>query len=299
LQIIHSIDKIGEKKLTLILYCLLNRIPIIVFGNDAVAIDNFSAELCDLMHFRKELIYYTDFISESEYQNLCMNEEIDYNSQRIIIRCPTSVTLKALNNLKNFKSWILGFEIPNVDDQRIQYVKQLMIEKCIFFLNITIKDDSIFTEVEGRNLKIFKLKLEKEILRKISRDTENSIIRMKRVLSQKTKSNEIDEKTVSNLLDFSIEKEEIQKNILKKEIQNFFSASKRAFFILNRLNLLSTMGLDATISEKILFNTIDYQIDSIERIISFINQEWGENYEMLIKSGKSAKYGDHLESLWG
>lgn len=299
MQIIHSIDKIGEKKISLILYSLLNRIPIMIFGENEIDVDNFSAELCDLMHFRKELIYYTDFVSEIEYQNLCKNEEIDYNSQRIIIRCPSSVVLKALNNIKNFKSWVIGIEIQLKNQQKIKLIKQLMREKYFLFLSIMLINNSISVELEGDNSSDINLKLERRILRKSSQDTENSIIRMKRILSQKTNTTNIDDGTMVSLLDFSIEKEEIQKNIFKKEIQNFFSASKRAFFILNRLNLLSTLGLDATISGKILLNTIDYQIAPIERILSFIYYEWGEGFDPLLKNGKRVKIGDHLESLWG
>jgi len=154
-------------------------------------------------------------------------------------------------------------------------------------------------ETEGDNLEVFNLKMERQILKKISQDTENSIVRMKRVLLQKKLKDKIDEQTLTSLLDFSIEKEEIQKNIFKMEIQNFFSASKRAFFILNRLNLLSSLGLDSSISAKILLSTIDYQDASLERLLSFIYHEWGEDFSLLLKNGKVANIGDHLESLWG
>lgn len=295
----YSIGQIGEKNFSLILYCLLNRIPTITIGDDEIEADNFISELCDLMHFRKELIYYTDFISESEYHNLCSNEEIDINSERIIIRCPSNVTLKALNKIKNFKSWVFGIEIPNGDSQRIKYIKEIMSERCNFFLVIKILDGAITVNLEGDNLEVFNLKMEKQILKKISQDTENSIIRMKRVLTQKKLKDNLDQQTLTSLLDFSVEKEEIQKNIFKKEIQNFFSASKRAFFILNRLNLMSTLGLDSSISGKILLNTIDYQDASLERLLSFIYNEWGEDFNLLLKNGKVANIGDHLESLWG
>ncbi len=299
MQIIHSINKLGEKNLSIILYCLLNRMPIIIFGENDIDIDNFSSELCDLMHFRKELIYYTDFVSESEHQSLCANEEIDYNSQRIIIRCPSSVALKALNIIKNFKSWVIGMVLQVGNQEKIKLLKEMMMEKYYSFLSIKFSNNSISVELEGVEIKDLNLKLEKQILRKISQDTENSIIRMKRILAQKANAINNDNITIVSLLDFSIEKEEIQKNIFKKEIQNFFSASKRAFFILNRLNLLSTLGLDATISGKTLSNTIDYQLAPIERILSFIYYEWGEGFDPLLKNGKSAKIGDHLESLWG
>ncbi len=295
----YSINKIGEKNFSLILYCLLNRIPIIVVGNELSEVDDFIAELCDLMHFRKELIYYTDFISESEHQNLCANEEIDYNAQRIIIRCPSNVTLKALKTIKNLKSWVMGVKLPKDDSQRIKFLKELMSEICTFFLIIKISEGMISNELEGDNLEVFNLKMERQILKKISQDTENSIVRMKRVLLQKKLKDKIDEQTLTSLLDFSIEKEEIQKNIFKMEIQNFFSASKRAFFILNRLNLLSSLGLDSSISAKILLSTIDYQDASLERLLSFIYHEWGEDFSLLLKNGKVANIGDHLESLWG
>ena len=75
----------------LILYALLDRVPIIVYGDDDAMIDDFVIDLSNLIHFRKEFIFYTDFISMSEYDNLVMDESVDYNSQRTHIRCPSSV----------------------------------------------------------------------------------------------------------------------------------------------------------------------------------------------------------------
>ena len=95
------IDKLKRKNTSLILYCLLDRIPIIVFGDNSDEVDSFILELSEIIHFRKELVYHTDFISKKEYDLLMQNENIDYNSQRIQIRCTQNVGLKALNEFEN------------------------------------------------------------------------------------------------------------------------------------------------------------------------------------------------------
>ena len=75
----------------LILYALLDRVPIIVYGDDAARVDDFVIDLSNLIHFRKEFIFYTDFISMSEYDSLVMDE-----MSIIILRELTYDALQAL-----------------------------------------------------------------------------------------------------------------------------------------------------------------------------------------------------------
>ena len=122
---------------------------------------------------------------------------------------------------------------------------------------------------------------------------------MKRVLSDKTTTNQLDKDLLKTLLDFETEKNELKKNIFKREIQNFYSGSKRAYFILSRLNLLKNIGIQTRVSSKTILETIDYEEVPIERMCSFIEKEWGENYLELIEDGKKAIMGDKIVSLWG
>ena len=122
---------------------------------------------------------------------------------------------------------------------------------------------------------------------------------MKRVLSERTRSDKMSKELIKTLLDFETEKNELIKNIFKKEIQNFYSGSKRAFFILSRLRLLTTMEIETKIGSKTLFETIDYDEATINRIISFINREWKEDFSDLIETGKKVYIGDKIQSLWG
>ncbi|MFW9900276.1 MAG: hypothetical protein ACFFDY_03195 [Candidatus Thorarchaeota archaeon] len=292
------LDKLKRNYNSLILYCLLDRIPIIVLGEDSDKIDNFLIELSELVHFRKDYVFYTDFVSIEDYENLISNESIDYNYQRAHIRCPCNVTAKALNQFDNINSWLIGLMIPNLKED-FNKIKTHIKSKAKELLFITISSDTISIEIEGINLKLIDLTLEQNIFKKISQDTEKSIAKMKRVLSDKITATELDKDLLKTLLDFEEEKNELKKNIFKREIQNFYSGSKRAFFILSRLNLLNDIGIQTQVGSKTLLETVDYEEAPIERMISFIKKEWGENYSILIEDGKKAFMGDKIVSLWG
>ena len=165
------IDKLKRKHTSLLLYCLLDRIPIIVFGDKSDEVDNLIMELSEIIHFRKELVYYTDFISKNEYDLLMQNENIDYNSQRIQIRCIHNVALKALNQFEDFQSWIIGMVISKkIDD--LNAIKRIIAKKVKSYLSISFFSNTLSIKFEGLNIKLMDLSLEQDILQKISQDTE-------------------------------------------------------------------------------------------------------------------------------
>ncbi|MFX1420210.1 MAG: hypothetical protein ACFE9N_14950 [Promethearchaeota archaeon] len=292
------LDSLKRNNNSIILYCLLDRIPIIVLGEDSDEIDEFLIELSELVHFRKEYVFYTDFISREDYQNLISNENLDYNYQRSHIRCPCNVSFKAISQFDNFHSWLIGLKIPKKKEELL-YIKSLIKKNTSKLVYITITPNALSIDIEGFNFKLIDLALEQNIFKKISQDTEKSIAKMKRVLSDKITSNQIDKDLLKTLLDFEEEKNELKKNIFKREIQNFYSGSKRAYFILSRLNLLNNIGIQTRVGSKTLLETIDYEEAPIERICTFIEKEWGDNYSDLIEDGKKAIMGDKIVSLWG
>ena len=292
------LDKFKKHYISLILYCLLDRIPIIVFGDNSDEINNFLMELSELVHFRREYVFYTDFISANDYEELISNESIDYNYQRAHIRCPCEVAIKALNTFKNIGSWLIGIVIPREKPDLLR-LKEFINTKTDVILYISYFSNNFSIGLDQINLKSVDLTLEENILRKISQDTEKSLIKMKRVLNDQITSNQLDNDLVTTLLDFEVEKSELKKNIFRREIQNFYSGSKRAFFILSRLNLINNIEIYTKIGSKTLLRTIDYEEASIERMLSFIEKEWGENFYDLIEDGKKSFMGDKIVSLWG
>lgn len=292
------LDMLKRQDASLIFYSLLNRVPIIVYGESSEDVNNFLIELSELIPFRKEFVFYTDFISVSEYENLIENENIDYNSERAHIRCPCSVSLKALNRFNRFYSWIIGFELMQKNGSSFS-IKKSLGKKMENFLIIRLTSDKSEVELVGINLKDIDLTLEQNFLQKISQDTEKAIAKMMRVLNEKTKFDNIDKDLMITLLDFETEKKELKKNIIKTEMQKFFSASKRAFFILSRLSLLRNIEINTKIGNKTLMETIDYEEAPLERIISFINKEWNEDFFMVVENGKKINALDSMQSMWG
>ena len=267
-------------------------------GDDSEKVNSFLIELSELIHFRRDYVFYTDFISLEEYEDLISNENIDYNYQRAHIRCPCDVAIKALNIFKNIDSWLIGI-VSSRQKEDLLKLKGIISKKATIILYISFFSNNFSIDLEQMNLKSVDLTLEENIFKKISHDTEKSIIKMKRVLNDKITSNQLGRDLVKTLLDFEVEKSELKKNIFKREIQNFYSGSKRAFFILSRLNLLNNIEIYTKIGSKTLLETIDYEEAPIERIISFIRKEWGEDFSDLIEDGKKSFMGDKIVSLWG
>jgi len=291
-------DKLKRKDAALLIFSVLDRIPIIAYGEDSDEIDEFLMDLSTIIHFRHEFVFYTDFVSKNEIEELIQNEDIDYNSLRMYIRCPCGVPLKELNQFESFSSWIIGREVSGGKDE-INNIKQLVRSKAKVFLNVIFSSGAISLDLEGMREKQIDLTLELNLLQKISQDTEKAVVKMKRVLSEKIKSGDIDKDMIKTLLDFESEKNEVKKSILKIEIENLHSGSKRAYFILNRLKLLSDMKITTSIGSKTLLETIDYEDAPISRIISFIYKEWKEDFSNLIEEGKKVYIGDTIQGLFG
>lgn len=297
MNIFKCFKQLKKKEQCFLLYCLLDRIPIIVFGQSSEIINDFISALLNLISFRKEFIYYTDFISNSELESMIQNEYNDYNSMRVQIRCPANTGIKAIEQFNSLISTVIGIIIPPKNN--IHLIEKSIKRKANKFLEIFLKENDITIKDIGFDNKLINLNLEEDILTKISEDTENSINKMKRVLYEKINKKEINKELIESLLDFKIEKKEIKKNIFRKEIQNFYSGSKRAFFILSKLNLLNTMQIDSKIGSKTLLETINYKDIPIERIISFIENEWGEDFSDLVENNKLSFIGDKIQSFWG
>ena len=96
-----------------------------------------------------------------------------------------------------------------------------------------------------------------------------------------------------------MEELELKRNLIIKEIGNFYKACKRAFNLLNRLKNLELLGYSAKISSKTLLETIAYHSSDMQRINKFLKAEWGTNYQIFLETKKLSNFTDTIESLWG
>ena len=298
-QLIELINT-NTENFALTLRALLDRIPILVLGENDEEITEIIDDLTSLIKNRQELIFYTDFISKSELDNIIQLESMDYDTKRIVIKSPPPVSFKAIELFENFKGWILGYNIVIDDNAKKTYLLKNLIKKTDFFLSLKIENgEKLIAKIEGKNAKILDINFEKSIIRQVMSNTEIAIEKMVRILRKKIPTRSIDSNNIINILDFRLEENRVKRNLLEKEILDFINAASRAFALLTRINQLKDMGILFEISEKTIQKTIMFENCKLKRIFDFIKNEWNETYSPDVKLDKSSEYADIIEGLWG
>ncbi len=299
MQLVELINT-NTENFALTLRALLDRIPIIVFGEIDDDINEIIDELTSLIKNRQELIFYTDFISKSELEDIIQLESVDFDSKRIIIKSPPSVTFKAVELFDNFKAWIFGYNSAIDDEEKRSYLLKNLTKKTDYFLSLKIENEQkLIVNMEGKNAKILDINFEKTMIHEVMNNTEIAIEKMVRILRKKIPTTSVDSNIILNVLDFRLEENRVKRNLLEKEILDFINAAGRTFALLTRINQLNDIGIPFDISEKTLQKTIMFEECRLKRIFEFIEREWNENYAPEVKLNKSNEYADIIEGLWG
>lgn len=303
-----NLFKINEDDFSLILYCLLNRIPILISGSTKQNVEFFANKLADLMVFRNKLIFYTDFVSKDELKLILDEEESNYDVQRSIIICPNEGLHKAMQLFDSFNSWILCFN-QDLDSEgkqskdhqfKLPMLMKAILDKINIFLYISNSQKVINVEIKSVKQAELDLRFERMIYRKAIKFVDDSISKMSRIFSQNLrKSANFDQDLMEELLDFSFEESNLKKNFFKIQILQFYNATRRAFSLLNKLDLLNSLDLAFNLNKQTLTETISYADASTERLLEFIKHEWNTDFSSYVDKNR-AKYKDDLvESLWG
>ena len=292
----NVIKFLGENNFNTLLYCVLNRIPIFVAGDQDEEVNDLINSIITLVPHRNDVVYYSDFIDPEDYEILLEEELNNFNIPRMIVCCPTSASKIAINSISNLSGWILGLK-SNGSLTSTQYMEDLS-KKFEKFLFLIIENDAI--ELKSKNLALNQIDLsfEKKIIKKSIEKTEVALEKMKRVLNKKIKSS-INSQILNSIMNFEVEENKIQSNIFREEIQAFVHASVRALAILSRIDLLRELGFDIRIADKTLLQTIDYANINSHRLIMFIKSEYGVNFYNCINKGWKNRFGDQIEGSWG
>ncbi|MBN2154966.1 MAG: hypothetical protein JW776_02855 [Candidatus Lokiarchaeota archaeon] len=303
-----AVFDIGEEKFSIVLRCLLDRLPVLIAGTDKEDVEFFANSLADIMSFRTKLIFYTDFISNNELDMLLQEEEINYDTNRYIVVCPNDALHKALHLFNSFKSWILCYHIMSDESKvnkdgfnaRLSFIIQMVQKKIQNFLLIENSNDEIVVNMVGSKFKNSNLKFEKLIYSKAITFVDNSITKMRRIFEQrlsllKNFSKELREE----LLDFSFEEQNLKRNIFKIQILEFYNAARRVFSILNKISILNSLNVKTELSDQTILDTVSYSNASFSRLTQFIKAEWGEIFTGEIETEPMKYKEDLIESLWG
>jgi len=297
MKIIEYFTQSKVENIALLMKCLFDRIPILIQTKTDQIAEDFINELMSLISFRNPLIYYTDFVEIEDYMNLNENEESDFDIPRNIFICYPFALEKCLESFNSFNNWIISSsqENPNF----LALVKEKLYRNQKFFLYVEIFEKEICSQIEGPTFPNLNIDFEKWLYHDAIKNTEVSIEKMKRIISKQIRLKKLPQELYDNVMNFSFEENELKMNLIKKEILNFYQASKRAFNTLNRFKNLKNFGLNAKISKKTLYKTIAYDHASSERLFEFIKSEWNTNYEIFLESKKISDFADTFESLWG
>ena len=299
-NIMEILNMFSTNDFALILRCIFDRIPIIIGGKDKEKIDDLLIKLCELIPIRKELIFGTDFLEKDEHDAIIQEEKLDYDNQRIIFRAPVNSEDLILTKIDDLKGWIMGLHVNgNVNSF---FEKALRLRKkngTSLFIKFDDANKTEFVKFYSENDEKPDTTLEKRIIKKTFSETENALERIKRVLDKKIQGHDgINQSIITSIVDLSQEELIIKENIFKKEILEFYQASRRGLALLTRLNFLNQFQ-PVMIGKRTFFDAISYEDGNTTRFLDFVNAEWGERFTNLIDDSKFSILGDRLDSLWG
>jgi hypothetical protein len=299
MNIIDLLSSSDIEDVSIIFYCLLDRIPILILGDNGEEIDEMINALSTFLPFRNIMTFYDDFIDHEDYSMVNEIEEDDNETLRNLFLCFPSAISKLIENIHSFQSWIIGCITTELNSENVLKISEMLISNQNHFLTIQIIDSGIKTQYEAKKFTHFELNFEKWLFQNAINHTEISIEKMRRVISKTIRKKKNYEKEYKKLMNFSFEERELKENILRKEIINFFEACKRTYSILNRLKNFESQGLFTKISSRTLYSTIAYKHCSIDRILNFINRSWNIDFFSLLNTKKASNFTDTFESLWG
>ncbi|HEY0090171.1 MAG TPA: hypothetical protein VGB37_15090 [Candidatus Lokiarchaeia archaeon] len=270
LKLFKILEKLRIEDASLILYCLLNRIPIVVTNNNSEVINEFINKLINLIPFRSDIIFGSKFNTQKEYLDFISEENKDYDSKRRVFISYCTSTPSAFKNIKNFKSWIIGLD------------RSIKINKILSnYLEIKIKSKTISIELIG----IDKSSIERELsfeTKLLKKFTDPKEIKKKTLFFNNFKKiliQTVSEDYLKFLANIDQEEEAINSHIFKTSILNFVTAAKKIFLILSKIHLIDLGRDDKNIeapklSKETLLDVINYHDASINRILSFIKEEY-------------------------
>lgn len=300
MKFIKIISQSNMKNVEILLKGALNRIPILIISEDEENIEEIINGLSNLLSFRNSLIFYNDFISNEDYKLILNNEESDYWIQRnLFISFPYSFE-KLISNIRSFQSWIIGCNPNELSDKRVllSFISKMSNEKQQFLI-VKIKDERLSIEITGVPIQFENLNFEKWIFHNAILRTERTIEKMKRIISKGISNPNFDAEEYRELMNFSLENEELKENMIKKEITNFYEASRRVFNILNRIKILESLNIQISLSKRTLNSIVAFKFASIARILEFIKAEWDLDFKEIFDAKKQTNFTDTFESLWG
>jgi hypothetical protein len=302
-SIMKLIELMGDQ-FPLLLNTLLERMPVIVAGEDIELVDDITESLTTLCSHRHKLVFWRDFTSESEILSVWEEEKHNYEVNRTIV-CGLSGNLRlAMDRISRFTGWILtiplGFTVLGVQvtESTLQDMTSHILKNSnnCGILRVSSPSSITFSLVRPSNSS---LDVEKKIVNKILIRKKQSLERIRRLLTKSLRGLNVSEHILTAVLKLDDESEKLTQDVFEEEIHNYVHAARRAVTLLSRIRLARELGASTTLTERNLYEAIGWDGGELPDLIQFIRAEWHEDFSDCVKSGALSGLGAWVDSMWG
>jgi len=293
-----------DDQFPLLLNAVLERIPVLVAGEDIELVDDITECLTTLCPHRHKLVFWRDFTSESEILSVWEEEKHNYEVSRTVV-CGLSGNLRlALDRISRFAGWILAIPLGStvlgvqVNEKTLEDVTAHVLNNSgnCGILRITSPSSITFTLVKPIDSS---LDVEKKIINKILVRKKQSLERIRRLLTKSLRGMNVSDHIVTAVLKLDDESEKLTQDVFEEEINNYVHAARRAVTLLSRIRLARELGASTTLSERNLYEAIGWEGGELTDLIRFIRSEWHEDFSDCVKIGALSGLGAWVDSMWG
>lgn len=281
-----------RKDLAAVLRALLDRIPVVVSGDSDETADLVAEALINLVPHRREVVFGSDFASQLEHEQMMKNEQSDYDQERVVFRAPSCAAPAVTQQIRSFSGWIIA-----ANEHLVKRITGAIETRNGSVVVLHFTNQGVALKANGNQKNLSQTSFEQKLLEKVVSETEMKIERIARVLRRATQGR-VSQRLENGLVDLRHEEERVRQSLFKEQIEAFVHAAWRMLTILSRLRLLEDAGVSSTISDKILYEAIDYKAAPIQRLLDFITAEWSEDFSKTVEAGRARSFGDRLEGFW-
>jgi hypothetical protein len=293
-----------DNQFPLLLNAILERIPVLVAGEDIELVDDVTECLTTLSPHRHKLVFWRDFTSESEILAVWEEEKHNYEVSRTIV-CGLSGNLRlALDRISRFAGWILAIPLGSTV-LGVQVTENTLNDVTSHILNtsgtcgiLRVASPSSL-EFTFMNQNIGSLDVEKKTVNKILVRKKQSLERIRRLLTKSLRGTNVSEHIVNAVLKLDDESEKLTQDVFEEEINNYVHAARRAVTLLSRIRLARELGASTTLTERNLYEAIGWDGGELTDLIRFIRAEWHEDFSDCVKLGTLSGLGAWVDSMWG
>ncbi|MFX1330567.1 MAG: hypothetical protein ACFE9W_03350 [Promethearchaeota archaeon] len=299
----RMIELLGDD-FPLLLNSVMNRLPILVTGQDVELVDDITESLAMLCPHHHKLVFWRDFTSETELLAVWEEEKHNYEVSRTII-CGLSSNLRlALERITRFSGWLLAIPIGanvlgmHVNEEMMQTVIHRVLQHSnnCGILRVASPSSMNFSLIEPCS---GNLEVEKKIVTKILTRKRQSLERIRRLLRKSLRGVNVSSGIINAVLKLDDESEKLTHDVFDEEISNYVHAARRAVTLLSRIRLARELGASTALTERNLYEAIGWEDGDLSDLIRFIVAEWHEDFSDCVKSGALSGLGAWVDSMWG